>query len=58
MTNPLLKTLNATLATETDKREGYEHGRTGKRFEQGRSDTYTQAWLDGAEARRLAERGV
>ncbi len=54
MTNPLLKALNATLAAETDKREGYDHGRTGKRFEQGRSDTYTQAWLDGAEARRLA----
>lgn len=58
MTNPLIKALTETLATETDKREGFEHGRDGKRFDRNRSDTYTDAWLRGAEARRVAERGV
>jgi len=56
--NPMAAMFAATLATETDQREGFDHGRAGKRFERGRSDTYTDAWLRGAEARRVAERGV
>jgi hypothetical protein len=52
MTNPLITALDETLATETDKREGFDDGFAGKRYQQHRSDTYTQAWLDGAEAKR------
>ena len=58
MTNPLITALAETLAIETDRREGYDDGRAGKRYQQHRSDTYTEAWLQGAEARRVAERGV
>lgn len=55
--NPLIETLAQTIATETDKRDGYDHGRQGLR-PQRNSDTYTEAWLKGAEAKRVADRGA
>lgn len=55
--NPLIETLEQTVAAEADKRDGYEHGFAGLRPRR-RSDTYTEAWLKGAEAKRVAERGA
>lgn len=57
MTNPLIETLAQTVAAEADKRDGYDHGRAGLR-RQRNSDTYTEAWLQGAEAKRVAEKGA